>query len=338
MQQLLMIAYYFPPLGGAGVQRSAKFAKYLAQFGWQLQVVAAEPAPFEPVDQSLAAEIADKSIIVTRIANREPFRGWDRLPGGWRVRALLQDWFLLPDRMTGWLQPALEAADRICREHPGIPAFTTSAPYTGHLVGLELKRRYQCRWITDFRDEWTQNPYLKYPTPFHCRKHRQMERQVLQNAEVIISVTEPITAGLHHLAPDSKAVFATIPNGFDPDDLEGRHYQRKPYFLMTHVGSLNRDRAELVRPLIIVLKKMISAGQIGMNDLRLRFIGPGSYQSFQNLPFVEIGDSLPHAAALDIMAQSDLLILAEANPAAFTGKIFEYLGLNRPILGCRSGK
>jgi glycosyltransferase involved in cell wall biosynthesis len=335
MKQLLMIAYYFPPLGGAGVQRSAKFAKYLARMGWEIRVIAAEPAPFEPLDSSLLTELDETTVQITRVPNHEPFRFWDRFPGGWRFRALLQEWFLFPDRMSGWLKPALDAAAQICSAYPDIPVFTTSAPYTGHLIGLELKRRYHCFWVADFRDEWTQNPYLKYPSPYHLSKHCRVEHAVLNSADVVISVTKQITDSFKQLAPNSPATFATIPNGFDPEDLKERQYHRKPYFLITHVGNLNQDRAKLIQPVIDVLQKLVRAGNVRETDLKVRFIGPGSYQTLQNkgLPFVEIVGSITHDAALDAMAESDLLVLAEANPAAFTGKIFEYLGLRRPILG-----
>ncbi len=335
MKQLLLIAYYFPPLGGAGVQRSAKLAKYLARMGWRLYVVAAEPAPFEPLDPSLEEDINHPAIQVVRVTNREPFRGWDRFPGGWRVRAFLQDWLLFPDRMSGWLKPALATAGAICKEHPGIPVLTTSAPYTAHLIGLRLKELYHSLWFADFRDEWTQNPYLKYPTGFHATLQRRAEAKVLTAADGVISVTETITTGLKQLLPRTPAAFATIPNGFDPEDLNDLTYHPKSSFVITHVGTLNGSRLELVKPLIELLKQLADQGRFRPGTLKLRLIGPGAYQSLNlaGYDFVEICAYLPHHDALAAMADSDLLILAEGNPAAFTGKIFEYLGLRRPVLG-----
>ena len=104
--QLLMIAYYFPPLGGAGVQRSAKFAKYLARLGWQIEVISVEPLAGGLRDDSLTAEIDLPSIRIQRIPYQEPFRNLDRWPGGWRLRGLLQDWWLFPDQAAAWLGPA----------------------------------------------------------------------------------------------------------------------------------------------------------------------------------------------------------------------------------------
>jgi glycosyltransferase involved in cell wall biosynthesis len=330
-----MVAYYFPPLGGAGVQRSAKFAKYLARLGWQIDVISVIPPAFEPLDLTLEPEINHERISVTRVNHREAFRKLDRLPGGWRVRALFQEWLLFPDRMAGWFDPALQAAEAICAQDPNLHVLTTSAPYTAHLIGLELKRKYHTTWTADFRDEWTQNPYLQYPTPLHAAKHKCWEKRVLNGADLVISVTDRITRGLKSLAPDSRAIFETIPNGFDPDDLSGIVPVKHRQFTMTHVGTLNENRAKLVNPVLTTVRQLIMSGRIPAGAVKIRLVGPGTFRQFNpaDFDFVEVHNYLPHRQAIEMMAGSDWLILAESNPAAFTGKIFEYLGLKRPILG-----
>ncbi len=335
MRKLLMLAYYFPPLGGAGVQRSAKFAKYLARAGWEIKVISVVPPAYEPSDPSLEREIVRERISVTRTPIREAFRSLDRIPGGWRARAVLQDWFLFPDRTAAWFGPAYQAAASFCEKNPGIPVFSTSAPYTAHLIGLALKRRFGSPWIADFRDEWTQNPYLGYPSPWHRMRHRNVERQVLTGADLVLSVSDRITEGLRWLAPGAAGQFVTIPNGFDPEDFETLQPPFGRQWAITHVGTLNKARAGLIRPLLEQLRKMVDSGQIPPDQLRVRLVGSGTYPDLEELRtgYTEVIDYLPHQQALNLMAASDLLILAESNPAAFTGKIFEYLGVRRPVIG-----
>lgn len=333
-QRLLMIAYYFPPLGGAGVQRSAKFAKYLARSGWRVEVVAAAPSLFEPLDPSLEQDVLSERITIRRVGYHPPLRSLDRFPGGWRVRAAWEEWLVFPDRMRGWLKPAAAAAAEICDAYPGIPVYTTSAPYTAHLVGLNLKQRYGTPWIADFRDEWSQNPYGKPPTRYHRRRHQAAEKMVLTGADAVVSVTDAITDGLRAMAPEAAAVFATIPNGFDPEDLNDVTKKAKgDFFTIAHVGTLNQERLRLLQPLFDALAAFIAAGK--MPRVRLKLVGSGNpeTQRLRNYPWLEALDCLPHHQALETMAASDLAILAEANPAAFTGKIFEYLGLHLPVLG-----
>ena len=167
MKKLLMLTYYFPPLGGAGVQRAAKFAKYLARMNWQLEVVAVAPAGFKLLNPTLEAEVSSELIRIQRIPYREPWPALALLPGGWRARSWLQNWLLFPDQAQGWFKPALQAAEAIYQANPGIPLFSTSAPFTAHLVARALKRKYHPVWVADFRDEWTQNPYLTFPTRYH---------------------------------------------------------------------------------------------------------------------------------------------------------------------------
>ncbi len=339
-KQILMLAYYFPPLGGAGVQRSTKFAKYLAREGWQVKVVSVVPPSFEPVDPSLESEIRHQQITVEPVQYQPRFRKFDRIPGGWRVRSFLDEWFSFPDRMQGWLRPALTKASKVCRENPGIMIFSTSAPYTAHLIARELKRQYGLPWVADFRDEWSQNPYLSTIIPYHLQRHKKAEQAVLHEADAVISVTDTITQGLRKIAPDSKAIFQTIPNGFDPEDFAFIHalgltQVHDKRWTLTHVGTLNKTRAELLLPLIQTLKQLDARKVIPLSTVRLQLIGAGDWQNpeFSELDWIETQNYLPHMEALKAMDQSDLAILAESNPAAYTGKIFEYLGLQKPVLG-----
>ena len=57
MPRVLMISSAFPPTGGAGVQRSAKFAKYLPRFGWRPVVWSASRLSRLPYDESLLADL-----------------------------------------------------------------------------------------------------------------------------------------------------------------------------------------------------------------------------------------------------------------------------------------
>ncbi|MFN2380395.1 MAG: glycosyltransferase [Bacteroidales bacterium] len=58
-QKILIITYYWPPCGGAGVQRWLKFSKYLPELGWEPYVVTVDPrhASFPAIDKSLEAEV-----------------------------------------------------------------------------------------------------------------------------------------------------------------------------------------------------------------------------------------------------------------------------------------
>ena len=59
----LMISFAFPPTGGPGVQRSAKFAKFLPQFHWNPIVWCGGPVDTLPRDDTLSDDLPDRVIV-----------------------------------------------------------------------------------------------------------------------------------------------------------------------------------------------------------------------------------------------------------------------------------
>ena len=55
-RRVLVLAYYFPPVGGAGVQRTLKFVKYLAALGWDATVISTRSRAYGALDESLVGK------------------------------------------------------------------------------------------------------------------------------------------------------------------------------------------------------------------------------------------------------------------------------------------
>lgn len=93
MKKVLIITYYWPPSGGAGVQRWLKFAKYLPEFGWEPVIYTPENPDFGIEDNSLNKDIADDlKVIKSRIW--EPYELYKSLIGkkGQKVNILICRW------------------------------------------------------------------------------------------------------------------------------------------------------------------------------------------------------------------------------------------------------
>src|SRR4051794_21355808 len=89
MKRVALLAYYYPPLGGAGVQRAAAIAEHLPRSGWDVSVVtgpAASGGRWTPRDDTLAA---DRGETIVRVGGPEPSRvtgrsaRWLRRPTEW---------------------------------------------------------------------------------------------------------------------------------------------------------------------------------------------------------------------------------------------------------------
>ena len=140
MNKVLMIAYIFPPLRGAGIQRTVKFAKYLPEFGWDPVILTVMEYPREEMDYSILYDIPE-SVVTYRTRSFEPYRLFSRfvnkresnneLPTGDFNQKLSKeislkqrtirftkdfvDSLFIPDREIGWLPFALFRARKILK-------------------------------------------------------------------------------------------------------------------------------------------------------------------------------------------------------------------------------
>ncbi len=338
MPTVLVIAYYFPPLGGAGVQRTLKFVKYLPEYGWLPHVLTVQDnASLQ--DSSLAAEIpAEVSITRTPILRLPP-----RLP--WRLRNFISRWFLLVDEQVGWLPYAVSAGQRIIAESGDIQAiYSTSAPYTAHLIARHLHRRTQLPWVADFRDPWVENPYIKFPTSLHRRMNEHLEQSIYTEANRVILNTNVARKRYIQKYSDLPATkFITIPNGYDQADLPLSSPVAKtdPVFTIVHLGSLyhkTRSSEYFLR----ALHEAFQAGALLPDILRIRFIGDIDKETkyfvrqFKLSDCIELLGYLPHYQALNYMFAADLLLLipsyGKGGELFVPAKLFEYLASMKPIL------
>ena len=172
MKRVLVIAYYWPPSGGSGVQRWVKFCKYLPALGWEPVVYAPLNADYPSLDPSFEAEVP-ASVEVLRGRIWEPYAAYRQLLGGarastqvteissgpktWKQRLSL--WIrgnlFVPDPRVGWVRPSVKFLRKYLAEHPVDVIVTTGPPHSVHLIGQRLHRALGIPWIPDFRDPWT---------------------------------------------------------------------------------------------------------------------------------------------------------------------------------------
>jgi hypothetical protein len=65
-RKVLIITYYWPPSGGAGVQRWLKFSKYLRDFGWEPVIYTPENPEAPAIDNSLEKDIPEGITVIKR--------------------------------------------------------------------------------------------------------------------------------------------------------------------------------------------------------------------------------------------------------------------------------
>ena len=328
-RRVLVLAYYFPPVGGAGVQRTLKFVKYLARLGWDATVVSTRSRAYGARDPSLLQEVPQSTRVVrTAALPLARYLGYalHRL-GLMQVRAFV----LWPDGGLGWMPFAFLAAMRAVRRDRPDVLFSTSSPYGSHLVALSIARLTGLPWVADFRDEWAANPHLAHQPRVLAALSERAELAIARRAARIVVAADYFTiAGV--AAADPRRV--EIVNGVDDEDLaDGVTGPPANRFVVAHVGSIYDLRDPT--PALRALADLVSSGTIPAEQLEVRLVGNLWIPGFAAPPGigVTVTGYVEHDRALAEMASATVLLLyVPRGDLAPSGKLFEYLGSGRPVL------
>jgi glycosyltransferase involved in cell wall biosynthesis len=355
MNKVLIVTYYWPPSGGAGVQRWLKFSKYLPEFGWEPLILTVDPgyAAYPVTDASLDSDVPqnlrvyktraiDYFSIYRKDRSKIPSAGFansvdNTLKG--KVLRFIRGNFFIPDPRRGWNKFAFKQACELISTEGIKHVITTSPPHSTQLIGLKLKERFpDIKWIADLRDPWTDIYYYDqfYPTLLSKYIDSRFEKKVLKNADRIITVGESLKKLFTAKEISAEAKTMVIHNGFDEEDFKEITATDISRFTLTYVGTL----ADIypVGGLLEALKTIQAEG----TDFILRFVGTVSPNSMamikSSLPERNI-EFLPyakHSEAIGYMVNSSILVLIipshKSSKSIITGKLFEYLGSGRPVL------
>jgi glycosyltransferase involved in cell wall biosynthesis len=328
-----MLAYYFPPLGGGGVQRTLKHAKYLPSAGLDVIVVTGTGRGFPLRDPGLAREITPDTVVLRAPAlplqhARWKTEGMLRRLGQPTWPASIIGW---PDEMVGWLPGAVHQALRAVRRYRPDVLYTTSSPVTAHLAGLIVQRLTGLPWVADFRDPWTRHPYTPQQFAPIARASETLERLVARRVDRVVLADESVEI-LGVQAGDTRATI--IRNGVDPDDLVGRDATAAPaHFRLSFVGSLygTIDGA----PVFTALRSLLDRGVIDRDSFELRFVGDANvtgHPHLVDLPVTQTGYVDHDEALREMFTATALLLHLPSVTRASSGKVFEYLASRRPVL------
>lgn len=352
MKKVLLITYYFPPSGGAGVQRWLKTIKYLPEFGVEAIVLTVDPAvaSYPQVDESLCADVPSSLKVYTtktkeilslykRVSPKRevPYGGFANEPNPTllqKISRFIRGNFFLPDPRRGWNKYALAKAKEIIESEGITTVITTSPPHSTQLIGLELKKQYpNINWVADLRDPWTDIYYNSdlYPTSWAQRRNLNYERSVLEGADKIITVSEDCKRLFAEKADVAEKI-AVVPNGYDTKDF----IQLGVTNLTNNLKILSYIGVWAPQYDLEPLKSLVQ----GRKDILLRFVGVVSEEIQQEIKSwgvqAEFIPYVSHKQAIAYMRASDALLLfipnVPNNEGILTGKLFEYLASGRKIL------
>ncbi len=356
MKRVLIISYYWPPAGGISIIRPVKLAKYLRNYGWE-PVICTAKDPHYPFEDDKAVLDVPKDLEIIKVPIVEPYEIYKKLTGQ-KERSALADviqnapkrsffhklsvWirgnFFIPDARCLWINPVVKELTAYLKKHPVDAIITTGPPHSVNRIGYLLKKKLNLPWLADFQDPWTQVDYyqhFKISSRAH-KRHRKMEDQVFDHADLITIVSESWKTDLQSIGAKDVEV---VPLGFDPEDFNVET-KLDEQFTLTHLGLLGQDRDPST--FIKVIKSICDENEDFGSKFRLQLVGKvndGLRKEIADLNLSEqviYKGQLNRDEALQIMQSSQLLLLL-LNKAAnvsgrIPGKVFEYLGAHRPIL------
>jgi len=244
----------------------------------------------------------------------------------------------MPDLTDAWVRPAV-AWSRT--NGPWDLVYSSAGPYTAHLVAGAIKREGRAeRWAAEFRDAWVDNPIHRGLFPFTLRE-RTLERRCLREADLVITVSEPLARMLHRRTTSPVEV---VYNGFDPDELAALApepaFPNDEKLRLVFTGSLYpsaQDPGPLLHGLRVLRQRRSAVAH------RIRLVVAGRY----GRPWLEAADRYGVTDLLDVVGEvdrlssrrmqrdADALVLIDFAPGvsgALTTKAFEYLSVDPPIM------
>jgi len=356
MHKVLIISYYWPPAGGPGVQRWLKFVKYLPEFDIHPVIYIPENPKYPITDSSLTKEIPENvTIYKSKIFEPYFYAGFlskkktkqissgvisDDNPSLLEIFLLwIRGNVFIPDARKYWVRPSVRFLTGIIKKEEIDTIITTGPPHSLHLIGLELKKNLDVKWLADFRDPWTSIGYhskLRL-TKASERKHRLLEKEVANGCDKLLVTSNTTKVEFESITTNPVYV---ITNGYDIPESELPFSALDKKFTLSHIGSLLTGRNP--ENLWKVLSEIIGENETFRNVFQLNLIGVVGQDVLNSINdnglknYTRIKEYVTHEEAVNYQRSSQLLLLVEIDAAntrgIIPGKLFEYLAAKRPIL------
>ena len=361
MTEALVIAYYFPPIGGAGSQRWLKLARYLpdGSAGVRVRILTgpgASGSRWSPRDESLETELPPE-VAVHRVPSAEPAAA-----SRWGGRA--ERWLGIASPWAQWWIDGAIAAGMSA----GVDAdvlIASMSPYASAVAATALSRRLDKPWIADLRDPWALDEMTLYPTVLHRRLELRRMRRALAAAAAVVTTTPEAARRIALAFPELRAVpVVSVPNGYDGADFVAAPPERSDEaFRIVHAGYLHtalgqEQRAGRLRRLLRgdqeadiltrshvflleALDRLKAARPDAAARIELHLAGVLSDRDREvaaRYDFVRLHGYVEHRAAVELMRSADLLFLpmhkmrSGRRSSIVPGKTYEYVASGRPIL------
>ena len=356
-----ILAYYWPPAGGSGVQRWLRFSNHLCDLGWDVHVFTFAKPKYPIVDKE-NLKIVNPAIKVNKIRGFEfpafitkfsrdesvyyhifsnknssltsPFLNYNKVSQGKSFYYMMRELFLFPDARKFLINPTYKFLKKYYKENNLNTLITTGPPHSMHLTGKKLKQDIGITWIADFRDPWSnffQNKLLNQ-LESTMKKHVKAENEVLKNCDAAFTTSPSLRSKF--LDKNSNVYY--IPSGFEKKIKQSNHDR----FRILYTGSMK----DIQNPknLWLVLCELIESDEKFKECVEIMLIGNIDRWIINSVEFKKIRNRkilsyMPKDELNVEISKAELLVVCSVNYAdsddIVPGKFFHYLSSNKNILG-----
>ncbi|MBU2494850.1 MAG: glycosyltransferase [Bacteroidetes bacterium] len=352
MFKVLVIAYYFPPMGLSGVQRTLKFTKYMKDYNWEPTVITSGNTGYFAHDNSLMKEAEEAGIKIIRTEAKDPNSmlskfGTIKLPRE-SVRKLfnrISQTFFIPDNKISWSKKAAKIAEDILSKENFDAIFVTCPPFSSFVAIAELKKKFDVPIFVDYRDLWFDSYFSFYLTPFHRSIHKKLEYNSLKASDKIIvtnrQIKEKLLNNYQFLSFDDILI---IRHGYDAKDFENVQPipQEHNKMILTYSGIFVEyctPKYFLEAFKLLALERPDIASNIELNFIGL--LGKDHLKMIKNLKleeYIKHHGYMDHNEVIKKIVSSHVLWFMVGKKknieAILPGKVYEYVGSQKPIIAC----
>ncbi|HKK21568.1 MAG TPA: hypothetical protein VJ983_08855 [candidate division Zixibacteria bacterium] len=334
--RILLVCYYFPPLGGAGVGRPLALYKYLPKFGYNCDVLTVKPVAYRFYEPDLLEGVETSHVY--RSGSRDP----QRLMYLLGMRTVKESTIqmgrgmgdrMFPDPKKGWVRSAVKLGRVLAENRHYDAVISTSPPISSHLVGSQLASEFNIPWIADFRDFWTLYKAEDWFTDASLKKRAgELLKKITTKANQVTVVNPAIAEYLK--------TGTTIYNGFDRELAKlWSEPADRDRFGIGILGTL--DKLRPVEPLFKALAAIREKRPELFSRVRLVQVGPIHIESWEQTlrdsGMQNIVTSYPQtkrAETIKLLSDSSMLYLGLSDSAAglLPIRLFDMIASGRPML------
>lgn len=358
MPNALIVSYYFPPFNSIASIRVSQFAYWLSRLGWKTIILTANNSQncAAPLDQ-----LIDEASII-RIGGNDPYERLRKVVkrmvktprGPYAERHIKQSgeskklkWLRTfnpisnvrwPDNAIWWQNKALKAGLFHLAQHPTDIIFSSCGPPSSHIIASKLSKISGIPWVADYRDLWSLNHMVKRPWPLQILEEK-FECHIIRRVAHITTVSHDLSNQIKLLFKIEDRV-TVIHNGFETKSYASLNPRKSEKFTISYTGNIYPHQDP--RPFITAIKRLKDANIISNHNCQALFYGNNLHpirplaEELGVSDIVKCCGIISHTESLQRQLESDILLMfgwQRINQKGIvTGKLFEYMGANRPIL------